>query len=124
MVDLSVRNPNKVAFKYSDGTAVIRYRGEEFGEAPIPAGRLAADGTQGMNLSLTMIADRLLAKPELFPDVVAGELPISTYARLSGKVTVIGVFKIHVVASTACDFAVDIKNRSIGDQQCHYRTQL
>lgn len=124
MVDLSVENPNKVAFEYSQSTAVVSYRGEEVGEAPIPAGRLSAEGTEKMNLTLTMMADRMLAKSEVFSDVVSGKLPISTFARLSGKVKVIGVFKIHVVASSSCDLTIDITNGSIGDQQCQYRTKL
>lgn len=123
-VDLSVQNPNKVAFEYSDSTATVSYRGEEVGEAPIPAGRLPADGTEKMNLTLTMMADRLLSKSELFSDVVAGGVPISTFARLSGKVKVIGIFKIGVVASSYCDLTIDVKNNSVGNQQCEYRTKL
>ncbi|XP_023007254.1 uncharacterized protein LOC111499794 [Cucurbita maxima] len=124
IVQLTVENPNKVAFQHSDGTAVVSYRGEEVAEAPIPSGRLSPDGTEKMNLTLTMMADRLLAKSELFSDVIAGELPISTFARLAGKMTVIGVFKIRVVALSSCDLTIDIRNRSVEDQRCEYRTKL
>lgn len=120
LLDLSVENPNKVAFEYSYSTAVVSYRGEELGEAPIPAGRLPADRTEKMNLTLTMMADRLLAKSELFSDAISGEVPINIFTRLSGIVKVIGVFKIHVVASSSCDLTIGIGNRSIEDQKCHY----
>ena len=123
-MDLTVQNPNKVGFEYSESTAVVIYRGEKVGEAPIPGGRLPGKGTEKMNLTLTIMGDRMLGKSEVFSDVVSGQLPISTFARLPGKVKVMNVLKIHVVASTSCDLIIDVKNESFGDQLCQYRTTL
>ncbi|XP_008465308.2 uncharacterized protein LOC103502964 [Cucumis melo] len=123
-VDLTVENPNKVAFEYSKSTAVVIYRGEKVGEAPIPGGRLPGKGTEKMNLTLTIMGERMLGRSEVFSDVVSGQLSISTLARLAGKVKVMGVVKIHVVASTSCDLIIDVKNGSFGDQLCQFRTRV
>ncbi|KAM7463869.1 hypothetical protein LguiA_031990 [Lonicera macranthoides] len=84
-VHLSVKNPNRVGFKFNNSTALLKYRGEIVGEVPIPAGKINADGTSNMNLTLTLLADRLLSNSNLYSDVIAGALPLSTYTRISGK---------------------------------------
>ncbi|CAK9153769.1 unnamed protein product [Ilex paraguariensis] len=121
-VNLSIKNPNKVGFKYTNSSALLKYRGEVVGEAPIPAGKISADETRQMNLTLTLMADRLLSNPNVYSEVIAGTLPLQTYTRISGKVQIL--FKIHVVSYTTCDLTVDIRSRSVGNQTCHYKTKL
>ncbi|XP_022156243.1 uncharacterized protein LOC111023175 [Momordica charantia] len=122
---VAVTNPNKVGFSYSNSTALLNYRGELVGEAPIPAGRIDADQSKDMNITLTIMADRLLSKSAaVFSDVVAGSMPLNTYTRISGRVKILGIFKIHVVSTTSCDLTIDISSRKIGDQQCNYHTKI
>ncbi|XP_057458950.1 uncharacterized protein LOC130749588 [Lotus japonicus] len=123
-VNLSVKNPNKVGFKYSDSTAQLNYRGQQIGEVPIPAGEISSDQTKGFNLTLTIMADRLLSNSQLFSDVTSGTLPLNTFSRISGKVSIMGFIKVHVVSYTSCDIAVNISNRTVGNQECHYKTKL
>ncbi|MED6217107.1 hypothetical protein PIB30_014564 [Stylosanthes scabra] len=123
-VDVSVKNPNKVGFKYSDSSAQLNYRGQQVGEVPIPAGEISADETKGFNLTLTIMADRLISNSQVYSDVISGSLPLSTYLRMSGKVSILGFIKVHVVSSTTCDFAVNLSNRTVGKQECQYKTKL
>lgn len=123
-VDLSIRNPNKVGFKYSNSSALLNYRGKLVGEAPIPAGKISSGETSPMNLTLTLMADRFLSDSQLISDATAGELPLNTFVKLSGKVIVFSIFKFHLVSTTSCDFTVFIPNRSVGNQQCQYKTKL
>ena len=123
-VDVSVNNPNKVGFKYSDSTAMLNYRGQLVGEAPLQAGKISAGETTAMNLTLTIMADRLLSNSQVYSDVTSGRLPLDTFIKLSGKVTILGFIKIHVVSSTSCDFAINISNRTVGDEVCRYKTKL
>lgn len=122
--DVSVKNPNKVGFKYSDSTAHLNYRGQLIGEVPIPAGEISSGETKGFNLTLTIMADRLLSNSQLFSDVTSGTLPLNTFVRISGKVNILGFIKVHVVSSTSCDVAINISNRTVGNQECQYRTKL
>jgi hypothetical protein len=121
--DLNVKNRNKVGFKYSNSTALLNYRGQLVGEAPLPANQISGGETKAMNVTLTLMADRLLSNSDMFSDVRSGVLPLNTYIKLSGKVK-IGLFKIHVVSTSSCDFSVYISNRTIGDQNCEYKTKL
>ncbi|XWS13169.1 hypothetical protein CRYUN_Cryun36dG0014600 [Craigia yunnanensis] len=123
-VDLSIKNPNKVGFKYTDSAAQLNYRGQQVGEVPIPAGKISADETVPMNLTLTIMADRLVSDSKFFSDVSGGELPLNAFAKISGKVNVFKLFKIHVVSSTSCDFTVFLSNSSVGNQDCKYKTKL
>ncbi|KAH7515143.1 uncharacterized protein LOC107431396 [Ziziphus jujuba] len=123
-VDLSVRNPNKVGFKYADSTAFLNYRGQTVGEASIPAGGISSDETKPMNLTLTVMADRLLSTSQIYSDVLAGTVPFNARTRISGKVSILGVVKVHVVSTTSCDFNVFVSNRSVGGQTCQYKTKL
>lgn len=120
--DLSVTNPNRVAFQYDNSSAVLEYRGQVVGEAPIPAGKIGSRQTLPMNITLTLMADRLLSDSNLYSDITSGTLPLTTYTRISGYVRI--VFKIHVVSYATCDLYVDVTSRSLTNQTCHYRTRL
>ncbi|KAE8695543.1 Detected protein of confused Function [Hibiscus syriacus] len=123
-VDISIKNPNKVGFKFKDSNAQLNYRGQQVGEVPIPAGKISADKTVPMNLTLTVMADRLISDSKFFSDVTSGELPLSTKTEIPGKVSVLNMFRISVVSSSSCDFTVFISNSSVGDQNCKYKTKF
>ncbi|KAF8007582.1 hypothetical protein BT93_K1550 [Corymbia citriodora subsp. variegata] len=123
-VDISVKNPNKVGFKYGNSTCLLNYRGEQVGDVPIPAGEIGADRTKEMNLTLTVLANRFLSNSQAYSDILSGVLPLNTYTKMSGKVTIMGLFKVHVVSTTSCDLSVFVSNRTVGNQQCKYKTKL
>ncbi|KAG2668096.1 hypothetical protein I3843_15G139700 [Carya illinoinensis] len=122
-VDVSVKNPNKVGFKYSNSTVILNYRGELVGEAPLLPDKISAGETKHMNLSLTVLADRLLFNTKLYSDVTSGILPFNTYIKLPGKVKIL-FFNIHATTSSSCDFDIYISNRTISEQRCKYKTKF
>lgn len=77
-----------------------------------------------MNLTLTLMADRFFSNSQAISDARSGKLPLNTFTKISGKVSVLKIFNVHVVSSSSCDFIVDIRNRTLGDQQCQYKTKL
>ncbi|KAL1545365.1 hypothetical protein AAHA92_22102 [Salvia divinorum] len=119
---LTVHNPNRVGFKYRNGTALLRHRGNDIGEVPVPAGRIGSRDTRSLNLTLALMADRIISDSTLFSDVVSGTLPIQAYVKLSGKVRL--VFSIHVATYTTCDVDVILRNQTLSNLKCHYRTKL
>ncbi|PSS32785.1 Tricalbin-2 like [Actinidia chinensis var. chinensis] len=123
-VNLSVKNPNKVGFKYTNSTAVLKYGGQVIGEAPIPASKISAGQTNTMNLTLTLLADRLLSNGNVYSDVISGTLPLSTFTKISGKIKILRIIKIHVVSYTSCDLSINVLNRSVANQTCQYKTEL
>ena len=121
---ISVKNPNKVGFKYSPSSAFLDYRGQVVGQAPIPAGKISAGQTLPLNLTVIVMADRLLSNSQtLISDLLAGTLPLSTNTRISGKVTVVFV-KVHVVSYSSCNLNISVSSRSITDSDCTYNTHL
>ncbi|KAE8715022.1 hypothetical protein F3Y22_tig00110187pilonHSYRG00438 [Hibiscus syriacus] len=123
-VDLSIKNSNKVGFKYADSTAYLNYRGQKVGEAAIPAGTISADDTATMILTMTVMADRFISDSNFLGDVWGGELPLNTFAEVSGKVNVLNLFKIHVVSTASCDIIVFLSNSTVADQNCNYNYEL
>ncbi|XP_021767560.1 uncharacterized protein LOC110731947 [Chenopodium quinoa] len=121
---ITVKNPNKVGLKFSDSSAFVDYRGQMVGQAPIPAGQISAGETLPMNLTLTVMADRLLSNSQpVISDLLAGTLPLTTRTRISGKVTLLFI-NIHVVSSASCNLNISVSTRSISDSDCTYNTRL
>uniref|UniRef100_A0A2P2MQX3 Uncharacterized protein MANES_08G167100 n=1 Tax=Rhizophora mucronata TaxID=61149 RepID=A0A2P2MQX3_RHIMU len=123
-VDLSVKNPNKVSFRYTNSSASLNYRGKQVGVVPIPAGEISADETKPMNLTVTVMADRLLSDSRLYSDAMTGVLPLNSFTRISGKVRILKIFNIRVISTASCDVTVLISNRTIGQQNCQYKSTV
>ncbi|CAK7343454.1 unnamed protein product [Dovyalis caffra] len=123
-VDLSIKNPNKVSAKYKNSSAFLNYKGQVVGEAPIPGGKILADKTKPMNITLTLMADRLLSDSQFFSDVTAGAIPLNTLTKIHAKVSLFNLFKVRVISTTSCDLVVFVSNRTVGDQKCKYKTKL
>ncbi|VFQ69660.1 unnamed protein product [Cuscuta campestris] len=119
---VAVRNPNRVGFKYDNSSVLLKYRGEDVGDAPIPAGKIGARQTIPMNVTITVMADRLLSNGKLLSDVSGGTVPLSTYTRITGTVRIL--FKIHVKSVSTCDLSIDVGSRSVAKQNCEYKTKL
>ncbi|XP_050234153.1 uncharacterized protein LOC126682455 [Mercurialis annua] len=123
-VDLTVKNPNKVSMKYKNGLALLNYRGELVGEVPIPAGKMGSDETRPMNVTVTVMADRLLSNSQLFTDVMSGKLTMSALIKLSGKAAILNFIKISVDTTTTCDITVFVANATVADQKCKTKAKI
>ncbi|KAJ0088818.1 hypothetical protein Patl1_31626 [Pistacia atlantica] len=139
-VNLTVENPNKVGMKYKDSAALLIYRGEEVGEVPIPAGKVSGDETVHMVVFLTVMTDRFASNRQIFSDMVAGSLPLSTNTKISGKVSIFKMFKgmavvvqsefvfeitqILFYAAAAAKFDTQLKSISSKNQQNNPRLKF
>ncbi|KAL1195909.1 Late embryogenesis abundant protein [Cardamine amara subsp. amara] len=117
-VNLSLKNPNHVGFSYDSSSALLNYKGQLIGEAPLPANRVGPEETQPINLTLTLMADRLLSESQLFNDLMVGVIPLNTFVKVSGKVRVLKIFKLKVQSSSSCDLAISVLNRNVTSQNC------
>ncbi|KAJ0247029.1 LEA_2 domain-containing protein [Hirschfeldia incana] len=123
-VDISLKNPNRVGFSFGNSSALLNYGGKLIGEAPLPASRLGAEKTLPMNITLTLMADRLLTDTQIINDVMSGSIPVNTFVRVAGKVSVLKIFKIKVQSSSSCDIVISVANRNVTSQRCKYSTKL
>lgn len=122
-VDVSVKNTNKYGFKYYDGIALLNYRGQQVGDAPIPNGEISSGETKRMNVTLTLMADRLISNSQVTSDVILGSLPFNTFIRVYGKVNILGFIKFHVDSFSSCDFTLNIPNKTVDNNECQYKTK-
>ncbi|CAH8353041.1 unnamed protein product [Eruca vesicaria subsp. sativa] len=121
---LTLKNPNRVGFSFGSTSALLSYKGQLVGEAPLPANRVGAQKTLRMNVKLTLMADRLLSESEVFSDVMSGSIPVNTFVKVAGKVHVFNIFKISVKSSVSCDVTISVSSRNVTSQQCKYSTKL
>ncbi|XP_031496735.1 uncharacterized protein LOC116261926 [Nymphaea colorata] len=120
---LSVKNPNKVSFKYHNSSSLLYYRGRLVGEADIPAGEIFPGQTIDTHSVLTILADRLLSDSNAYTDAIAGSLPMTAFTKISGTVTILRMFKIHLVSYTDCELSIDMRNRTVEKSDCKYKTK-
>ncbi|XP_076894038.1 uncharacterized protein LOC143546215 [Bidens hawaiensis] len=122
-VNITINNPNKVTIKYQSSSATLRYKNNDVGNVPFPDGRIGADGSEDLNLTLTVFADRLVSDSDIYGDVVAGNVPFSTYTRVKAKVRVL-FFYIHVTSTSTCDVSVNVVSQTIANQTCYYKNKI
>lgn len=122
--DVSVKNPNVAAFKYSNTTTTLFYHGTVIGEARGPPGQAKPRRTMRMNITVDIITDRLLSSPNLQADVSSGLLNMSSYSRIPGRVKILKIIKRHVVVKMNCTLTVNISSQAIQEQKCKRKVSL
>ncbi|XP_077210471.1 late embryogenesis abundant protein At1g64065-like [Tasmannia lanceolata] len=124
MANISVKNPNAASFKFGNSTTFLSYRGTTVGEARIPAGKASARRTLHMNVTVDVLADKLLGVANLYSDIASGALPVSSYSKIGGRVNLLNIFKRHVTVMMNCTMTVSVSNQAIQDQKCNQRVKL
>ncbi|PKA58566.1 hypothetical protein AXF42_Ash008853 [Apostasia shenzhenica] len=123
-IDLTAYNPNRVRFRYGEGSAELFYRGGQIGEAEIPPGEIGARGSARMVVTVTIFAGRLIGDSAVYADVLSGSVDFETSTRIPGRVTVLGIFKHHIVSYTSCDVTLNVGNRTVEKSSCRYKAKL
>lgn len=117
--DVSVKNPNVAAFRFSNvTTTTVYYSGVEVGEGRNPAGVAPAKRTVRMNVTVELEVGKLLGVERLSSDLRNGELNFSSYTSVRGRVKILGVFKKSVVVRMNCTMSVNVTSREIRGQSC------
>ncbi|KAJ4832515.1 hypothetical protein Tsubulata_000073 [Turnera subulata] len=122
---LLVKNPNHVSFKHGPGKSYLLYRGDQVGDADVYPGMIPSRGSEILPARLTIEVDALASNMEsLISDVLGGQLILETRTRIPGRVTLLGIFKKHVVATSVCQFTIAVPSFKIQSQQCKNKTKL
>ncbi|KAL0929048.1 hypothetical protein M5K25_000988 [Dendrobium thyrsiflorum] len=123
-LDLTAHNPNHASFRYGESSAELFYKGAQVGEAAIPPGQINAGGSERMNVSVTIFAGRLIGDSALYSDVLSGSLVFQTTTRIPGRVSLLGIFKHHIVTYSSCDVTVNVSSRTADNSNCRYKAKL
>lgn len=116
--NVSVKNPNVAAFKYSNTTTALFYHGTVVGEARGPPGQAKPWRTMQMNITIDIITDRVMSTPNLQADLSSGVLRMSSYSRVPGRVKILDIIKKHVVVKMNCTLTLNISSQAIKEQKC------
>ncbi|KAF7151166.1 hypothetical protein RHSIM_Rhsim02G0236600 [Rhododendron simsii] len=123
--DVSIKNPNVAAFKFSNvTTTTVYYGGVAVGEGRNPPGVAAARRTLRLNVTVELAVGKLLEVARLGSDLRFGELNVSTYTRVGGRVKILGLFKKNVVVKMNCTMSVNVTSQEIRDQSCWRRVSI
>ena len=124
VVDLSVKNPNAVSFKFNNATTTVYYRGVLAAEARNPPGTAKARRTLRMNVTADVMADQLLSSTNsLVTDVVRGQIPMDTSTIISGRVKILFVKK-QVGINMNCSMKVNTSSLTVDDLSCQRKVKL
>lgn len=110
---MSIKNPNKAAsFKFGDSTALVLYSGLTLGQAAIPAGKIEADKTAHMNVTVTIfLGDLMNSNSNMLTGGMSGNMTLTSSARVPGRINVLHIIKRHVVVFSSCNITVNLATR-------------
>lgn len=121
--DVSVKNPNYASFRYPNTTTSLFYRGALIGEARGPPGNARARRTLRMNVTVDVVADRVLALPDVGSDLNSGAVTISSYTEIEGRVK-IWMVKKHATVRMNCSLTINMTSQAITEQKCKRKVKL
>ncbi|XP_008458164.1 uncharacterized protein LOC103497685 [Cucumis melo] len=120
--DVSVKNPNMASFKYSNTTTTLFINETVIGEVRGPPGKAKARQTVRMNVTIDIVADRVLSN--LNNDVSLGKVRLRSFSRIPGKVKLLHLIGRNVVVKMNCTFVINIFSKSIEDQKCKRKMKM
>lgn len=118
VTQVAVKNTNFGHFKYENATITIYYQGMAIGEALIQKGRAKARSTKRVELTIPISSDNLTSTATLGNDMNNGVLPLTSQAKLSGKVHLMKLIKKKKSGEMSCSFSVNLSNRAIDSLKC------
>lgn len=119
-MNLTVHNPNRADYKYSNSSTIVFYQQIQVGHADIPAGQLGAGKTKTQIVTLNVQADKFLEGSNFTKDFVSGIIPVSATTRVRGEVNVLNIYKGHGVSYSWCNMSVFIVNQTLASFHCSY----
>ncbi|KZV44989.1 hypothetical protein F511_32735 [Dorcoceras hygrometricum] len=122
--DVSIKNPNYVAFRFSNTTTSVYYDTYVIGEVVSPAGRAEAQKSVRTNVTIDIMVDKVMEVPRFRSDLGSGSLPVSSFTGIRGKVKVTGVFKKRVFVKMNCTMTWNLSSQAIQDRNCKNRVKF
>ncbi|KAL1552810.1 hypothetical protein AAHA92_13566 [Salvia divinorum] len=98
--EFTVKNANFGRYKYRDTTVEFFYRGTRVGQVAVPNSKAGWRSTKRFALSAVELS--ISGSPELAADLTAGVVPITSTARMGGKVELIFIMKKNKATNMNC----------------------
>ncbi|KAJ1687992.1 hypothetical protein LUZ63_019382 [Rhynchospora breviuscula] len=107
--DISIENPNIVSFKFGRTVTELYYHEETLGVAYAPAGQLGARKATRLNVTLDVLADRIVEDTNATTNALFdGELGLTSYTSVKGRVSVFGLYKKELNVGLNCSIVLGV----------------
>ncbi|KAJ3671039.1 hypothetical protein LUZ60_008465 [Juncus effusus] len=107
--EISIKNPNIMSFKFNQSVTKFYSDKEMVGLAYAPAGEAAARNTARMNVTVDVLADRIILDTNITNNILFnGELDLRSYTSVSGRVNVIGLYKKDLKVGLSCNTTLHV----------------
>jgi hypothetical protein len=106
--DVSIKNPNAAAFRFSRSETDVYYKGQTVSVAYAPAGSVGADRTLRMNVTVDLLADRLARAMNGTGLIFGQEYELDTYTAINGRVSVLGIIKKNIGIKLNCTAVIEV----------------
>ncbi|XP_004298841.1 PREDICTED: uncharacterized protein LOC101294558 [Fragaria vesca subsp. vesca] len=106
---IRIKNTNWGPYKFDAGTATFLYQGVTIGKVDIPKSKAGMRGTKKIDASVSLNTAALNS---------SGELTLTSEAKLTGKVTLMGMMKKKKSASMNCTIQIDVSGPTVKSVVC------
>ncbi|KAG8067936.1 hypothetical protein GUJ93_ZPchr0005g14575 [Zizania palustris] len=106
--DVSVKNPNIVAVRFSRSETDVYYEGQTISVAYVPAGEVGADRTVRMNVTLDLLGDRLMQVLNGSGLILGQEYDLRTHTEMNATVKVLGIYKKDIELRMNCTVILEV----------------
>ncbi|XP_057489705.1 late embryogenesis abundant protein At1g64065-like [Actinidia eriantha] len=114
-----VKNTNFGPFKYGNTTVTFYYKGTEVGSTIVRKSKANFRSTKKVNVSADLVMPTTLAsRVNLISDLNSEILPLTSQAKMNGKVEIIFIFKKKRTANMNCTMDVNISTKSLQNVKC------
>lgn len=117
-VNISIKNPNYAGFKYQSTNTTFFYHGIDTGMSPMPAGVVKSRSSKTLYTTVYINATTMINSQFLLPDLISGQIPLSTRTYMVGKVILFSNVKFHATVLTACNVTVNLIPRTTTTVAC------
>ncbi|KAL5203319.1 hypothetical protein ABZP36_014271 [Zizania latifolia] len=106
--DVSVKNPNIVAVRFSRSETDVYYEGQTISVAYVPAGKVGADRTVRMNVTLDLLGDRLMQVLNGTGLILGQDYDLRTHTEMNATVKVLGIYKKNIELRMNCSVVLEV----------------
>lgn len=124
LADLSLRNPNVASFRFGRSATKLYYGGETVGVAYLPEGKVGARRTSRLTATVDVLTVRVARRMNVTPEMVTSgtaTVELTSFTDVSGKVSVIGVFKRKIEIAMNCSLTLTLhtfRQASVTTNRC------
>lgn len=124
-LEMLIKNPNLVDFEYKTVENMVYYRDKLVGNLTLPSSTLPAKGSVILSCPLVLQIDKFAADiGDIVQDILQRKIVMETKAKMPGKITLLGIFSIHLDTISHCNLVLGFPSMKVEQQVCDLNAKL